>query len=651
MYHLFVPLCVEAQSQAFADVLEHLRQTTDYNLVFVGFYVTKTIRNRVSLDSAPLPPDLDLKILNKEERLWLRRCIGFWKSENDVVSPSASIPQPDVLSPSSAPGSAPPDVLSPSAALPTLPLVSISQPDVLPPSAAAVPTLPPGSAPPHVLSPSAAVPTLPPSAPPALCRSAQTAPTICASLLTQEVGEQEACCKATTRACLTFLSVKTIAGFTSKLTACELKAHSCRKALSSLISAIRKLSGGPSLSLLTASQRACVRPSIWVLSDAQRSLNRAATIHINQAEGARLLAKARQRLSSKEQLSNLYFLILVEYFALLRCVSVSKKLTYRQAKIWAGYTVLTLLASRPSTRCGVFLALTNQDIAGLSPFQDYHSIVASHKTSANFGCLVLCLPKWATKVVYLFQQFVRPALLEHGDYAQGEEKQLFPARSERFFEAFLKQLPQPVVFTPSLVRKFFADHVGTLRFAPDSKWSKFSQDLVNACAHTSTGLVGKHYHTSNKTEQEKLLAQFVHEEFFEPAMKRVQTLSGQDELPEFDFSSLSVSRNSAPVRSKRKRALRSQREPDERVCHNKAKKKRCLSGNQPAIFDSEADVCCSACIQGYKYNGNLHTLLFLFKSCFDCFERRRAGYLFVSPVICSGKCTPKRAKLLTEEKD
>jgi hypothetical protein len=392
-----------------------------------------------------------------------------------------------------------------------------------------------------------------------------------------------------------------------------------------------------------------------VLSDAQRSLNRAAAIHINQAEGARLLAKARQRVSSQEQLSNLYFLILVEYFALLRCVSVSKKLTYTQAKVWTGYTILTLLVSRPSTRCGVFLGLTNQDIAGLSPFQDYHSVIASHKTSAKFGCLVLCLPKWATKVVFLFQTFVRPALLEHGDFGQGEEKLLFPPRSERFFEAFLKQLPQPFVFTPSLVRKCFADHVGTLRFAPESKWSKFSQDLVNACAHTSTGLVGKHYHPSSKTEMEKLVARFVQQEYVEPAMKRVHALSGQEELPDFDFSSISAPapRNSLPVRSKRKRASMSLplRQPDERVCHNKAKKKRCLSGNQPPIFDCDADVCCSACIQGYKYNGNAlflsDSVLIVLKKKKKKRKRRMRVLCFInSPLTCLGKSTPKRVKLL-----
>jgi len=93
------------------------------------------------------------------------------------------------------------------------------------------------------------------------------------------------------------------------------------------------------------------------------------------------------------------------------------------------------------------------------------------------------------------------------------------------------------------------------------------------------------------------------------------------------------------------------RQPDERVCHNKAKKKRCLSGNQPPIFDCDADVCCSACIQGYKYNGNAlflsDSVLIVLKKKKKKRKRRMRVLCFInSPLTCLGKSTPKRVKLL-----
>jgi hypothetical protein len=114
--------------------------------------------------------------------------------------------------------------------------------------------------------------------------------------------------------------------------------------------------------------------------------------------------------------------------------------------------------------------------------------------------MLLDLPGWSNRATWLYLTFLRPNLLKHNCFAHGEENLLFPSRVDSCMATFLKQLSiqQRVAFTPSYVRKLFADYVGTLKYAQDSKWHGSASELVEACAHTSVGLVGRHYHSSSK---------------------------------------------------------------------------------------------------------------------------------------------------------
>ena len=107
------------------------------------------------------------------------------------------------------------------------------------------------------------------------------------------------------------------------------------------------------------------------------------------------------------------------------------------------------------------------------------------------------------------------------------------------------------------------------------------------------------------------------EEFVEPTKKLLHALCGRDTLPDYDFASV-AERKSPAVRSKRKRAALSQASPSEhpqRVCYNKAKKKRCFSAPAMPTFSTMQQAACDQCRQ--LYGG-------------------------------TGKFTPKRAKLLRE---
>jgi hypothetical protein len=215
-------------------------------------------------------------------------------------------------------------------------------------------------------------------APPKLRRGGQDT----ASLFENAPTHQDLCCLALTKTCTSFLSVKSLASFTASLINCALLAHTVRKGFSALISGIRKMCGGPALSLLSAQQRTIVRPTLWLLGDAQRSMNKMSTTRINEFEGKMLLAKTRQSISSKDQLKKLYFLGWVEYFGLLRCVTGDQTISFAQAKVLTGFCYFFCLLAAPVARAGLLANLKLDQFIELNKNQtgNLQLVVAQHKT-------------------------------------------------------------------------------------------------------------------------------------------------------------------------------------------------------------------------------------------------------------------------------
>ena len=188
--------------------------------------------------------------------------------------------------------------------------------------------------------------------------------------------------------------------FSEDLSNQSLLPHTARKGFCCLMSAVRKLSGGQSLTQLEGKARESVRDSLGSISDAMRQTNRRASLSINLNESRKLLQSAQRNNSSQELLANIYFLAGTEYFGLLQVVTKNVEPTLKQAKNWTGFVLLTCTLARPHTRHGVFLKLDLTQLAGLLPTIPFQLCVANHKSAASWGSLFCEFNGWCTRVLH-----------------------------------------------------------------------------------------------------------------------------------------------------------------------------------------------------------------------------------------------------------
>jgi hypothetical protein len=424
--------------------------------------------------------------------------------------------------------------------------------------------------------------------------------------------------------CLTFLSPHTIRAFSNaqRTNSDTLAPHTIRKALCSLGAAVKILGGGPRLSKLPSTIRTIARDSLDALHDAMNSFNRLANISINLVESKRLLAASRQNQDSTASILNkLFFLSSTEEFWLLTILTSTQSPSHSQCKLLSGCVFLRLLVCLPQARHGNFLAMNLKQLAKLNPTRNFEVTFEAHKNTTS-GSLFLNIPVFATRVLFLYINRIRPFLVNFGEFSDATDK-LFPPRILVFFGAFLKHLSPAVQFNPSYPRKVFCDYTAMLQHS-QSKWSTFASDFVLTANHGTSNLVERHYAHSAKVDREKKLTQFIQEMFIEPSTETLLRITALDELPMYDFKRELESmprQTDAPVRSRRlKRSALEAGFQDIKLCHNRKTKKKCLSMNFSPVFGSNAQVCCDECVAGYGGLGNLECVCGL-QLCFHVCPR------------------------------
>ena len=124
---------------------------------------------------------------------------------------------------------------------------------------------------------------------------------------------------------------------------------------------------------------------------------------------------------------------------------------------------------------------------------------------------------------------------------------------------------------------------------------------------------------------EDVLAQFVVEECIHPALARARVLVAES-LPMLCPSPLASNSDtsmafSPPAQGPRKRALETAsvavttptaggpdtvRQADARICRNRQKGKKCLTGRAHAVFEDDASLCCIPCVAAFGGVGNFN---------------------------------------------
>ena len=297
---------------------------------------------------------------------------------------------------------------------------------------------------------------------------------------------------------------------------------------------MKRLGGGPRLSKLSPDLRVIARDTLDALYDAMNSFNRLANVSINLAESKRLLAVSRNE-DSKGILNKLFFLSATEEFWLLTILTSTQSLSHLQCKLLSGCVFLRLLVALPQARHGNFLAMKLKQLAKLNPTKNLEVTFEAHKNTTS-GSLFLNIPVFATRLLFLYINHIRPFLVKFGEFNEHQDK-LFPSRTLTFFGAFLKQLSPAVQFNPSYPRKLFCDYTAMLQHS-QSKWSTFASEFVVTANHGSTSnLVERHYGHSAKVDREKKLSEFLQEMFVDPSTGTLLRITALNELPMYDFKS------------------------------------------------------------------------------------------------------------------
>jgi hypothetical protein len=192
-------------------------------------------------------------------------------------------------------------------------------------------------------------------------------------------------------AMLSYLSPACLFAFGDFLKTSALAAHTSRKGLSCLMSALRKLCGGKGLSAVDMQTKFAARETIGALQDLITSLNRASARAINATEGRKLMGLA-ERPRAEKYLIALYLLAEIsKYWFWSKVNGDLDELSLHELQCLSGYIIFRAQLARVVTRTEALKKITLEQVASqLLAAQEYISLVLDqHKSMASYGALFL----------------------------------------------------------------------------------------------------------------------------------------------------------------------------------------------------------------------------------------------------------------------
>jgi hypothetical protein len=301
-----------------------------------------------------------------------------------------------------------------------------------------------------------------------------------------------------------------------------LKPQTTFKSWHILIGVIHKLCGGRSLSGVDTRIKKLAESSLDALRDIARSWSHDSKLGVNAVEAKRMLARVKNQLPPpKTALSGLFLLHGVETFKFDALFACDPDERATEPLEWAlGFVTLTLILARPVTRADVLATFLVTQLDDLSSGTALWTSFIDHKTAGSFGALLVKYPGWATRILCVYKDYLRPLMLRSGFWNKTNKDKLFPQNHSHYLLIYLKL--HKIEMTASQARSLVADYIGTLR--TDDEWKDHRSDLSKCCAHEDGGVVEKHYETQNKPLREELLHELLVVKFLLPVKTRLQTV-------------------------------------------------------------------------------------------------------------------------------
>ena len=330
-------------------------------------------------------------------------------------------------------------------------------------------------------------------------------------------------------AMLSYLSPACLFAFGDFLKTSALAAHTSRKGLSCLMSALRKLCGGRGLSAVDMQTKFAARETIGALQDLITSLNRASARAINATEGRKLMGLA-ERPRAEKYLIALYLLAdICKYWFWSKVNGDLDTLSLHDLHCLSGYIIFRAQLARVVTRTEALKKITLEQVASqLLAAQEYISLVLDqHKSMASYGALFLLWESnYISNEMALYITKLRPALMAVSSvWGRTKKTQLFSERADRHAAVFLRDLGKLPNLSLAQIRKLACDYLASLPNNDDSN------DIRLAAAHEAS-MSTKHYCYSSKISRDQKLCQLVRREFVTPAQQRVLSIAHPAILPD-----------------------------------------------------------------------------------------------------------------------
>jgi hypothetical protein len=462
----------------------------------------------------------------------------------------------------------------------------------------------------------------------------------------------------------TFLQATNIHAFNDSLRASfaedansSLSPQAIRRGFGQALQGTRLICGGFHLSRLSGATLFWAQRTVAALLDCERSWNADVAIALNQVEISNVLFHAANGgvSSPAGALSHLFDVLVAEmnFFASVREAHII--LDLRLAKRITALCQFALFLSRPSSRQQLVSLIpwksTNIQLENVGDKgQKVYLTFAKHKGAASYGALFWCVAPWIIPLLKFYCSSVRDVLLQ--DLSLWPEENctefFFPPHSASavMLADFGKTSGMGMDLTLAQVRHVFCEFVQSVAHQPGHPWYSRADVIQASAAHGTSSCVIRNYDVSTKLSQGDLLDDFVAENCVLPALARAQdligdaedisVLSGPSPHPASAFSSSSGNSTSSSSSSSssssnsqadplsalatpRKRPkpsvqavapdLKSAASPvcpaddTARVCRNRQKGKKCMSGREAPIFESDASLNCIACLAAFGGTG------------------------------------------------
>jgi len=382
------------------------------------------------------------------------------------------------------------------------------------------------------------------------------------------------------------------------------------------------------------SWRLYLKTVIEAIQDLASGWNSRAQLDINRTELAKILLLRRHKRSCLENIQSLYALFLVESLAFFSQMAQgeigAQSLSVTELFCLVGFGIFASAMMRPCSRAGMWNELGVEQARHALETGSLTDPIelgwAGQKTAktqgaAFYGLLSKLRPIWQAYI-----DLIRPVV-----FARKPELfskcTFFPSNTKQCLKTFLEGHVQDADTTLAQIRVFVSRDVAELSMINSGEYKAATLSILQKCCghddKKKLSVVDRHYAMGRKPLAEGLIRDFVERRYIVPVESQLRNALGLSASPtamqppfHMPYSSPVVTkkrkRNVIGQSMKKKRKVQLSRglntQPIERVCRNRQRGRRCISGNVAPTFSSLKSPNCERCVEVFAGSVGNHNM-------------------------------------------